>query len=154
MGRRSNGFTLPELIAVLVISGMLLAVAVSRWDGGREIDELGYFESTLNALRLAERRAMADGCAVRISITAAGVAAEQRATHCSGAFSLPLAGTAGATPVGAPPPGLALSATPGVFYFDPGGGVRATPGGAVTNVTILVGVRQIQLSGATGHAAF
>jgi len=156
MRRRSAGFTLPELIVVLVIAGLLSAVAIARWDRGScGIDELGFVERTLTALRLAQRRAQADGCEVRITVTTGGYQVHQRAALCSGAFNTSVAGTAGAgsTLDSSPPPGLALSATPGTFYFDAAGGVRSTPGGAYTNVTISIGPHQIQLVGTTGHAS-
>lgn len=155
MRRRSAGFTLPELIAVLVISGLIAAFAASRWDSGSGVDELGFRERMMTALRLAQRRAMADGCEVRVTVAAAGYTLAQRAALCSGAFSLALAGTAGAgtTLDSAPPSGIALSSSPATFYYDAAGAVRASPGGAYTNVTITVGSRAIQIVGTTGHAS-
>jgi MSHA pilin protein MshC len=155
MRRRAAGFTLPELIAVLLIAGLLGAFAVARWDQGRGIDELGFHERVMTALRLAQRRALADGCEVRVSVAAAGFQLDQRAALCSGAFNLPVAGTAGdgSTLDSSPPPGIALSSAPATFYFDAAGAVRAAPGGAFTDVTITVGARTIQLICATGHAS-
>lgn len=154
MRRRSVGFTLPELLAVLVISGLIAAFAASRWDSGSGVDELGFRERLMTALRIAQRRAMADGCEVRVTVASTGYALAQRATLCSGAFSLALAGTAGAgsTLDSAPPNGLTLSSSPATFYYDSNGAVRASPGGAYTNVAITVGTRSIQIVGTTGHA--
>lgn len=155
MRRRCGGFSLPELIAVLVVAGLLAAFAAAHWDQGRGIDELGFQERLMTALRLAQRRAVSDGCEVRVSVTAAGIAVAQRAALCSGAFSLPMAGTAGAGSVlgGAPPAGQSLSSVPATFYFDASGAVRAAPGGALTDVTIDVGARQVVVTGSTGHAS-
>lgn len=153
--RRSAGFTLPELIAVLVVAGLLAAFAATRWDQGRGIDELGFQERVLTALRLAQRRAQADSCEVRFTVAAAGFTLNQRAALCSGAFNRPVAGTAGegSTLDSAPPVGLTLSAAPATFYFDAAGAVRTAPGGAITDVTVTVGTRSIQITGATGHVA-
>ncbi len=153
--RRAAGFSLPELVAVLVVAGLLAAVAAARWDQGRGIDELGFQERVMTALRLAQRRAQADGCEVRITVAAAGFTLDQRATLCSGAFNRPLAGTdgAGSTLDSTTPAGLPLSATPATFYFDATGAVRTAPGGALTDVTLTVGSRSIQVTGATGHVA-
>ena len=150
-----RGFTLPELIAVLVIAGLLAAVATARWDRGASgIDELGFVERTLGALRLAQRRARADGCEVRVVVAASGYQLTQRAALCGGAFNVPVAGTAGdgSTLDSAPPTGLSLSATPATFYFDAVGAVRSAPGGAFTDVTITIGPHQVQIVGSTGHA--
>ena len=152
---RSAGFTLPELIAVLVIAGLIAAFAASRWDSGSGVDELGFRERTMTALRLAQRRAQADGCDVRVTIASTGYQLTQRAALCSGAFSLSLAGTAGAgsTLDSVPPSGIALSSTPATFYYDAAGAVRSAPGGSYTNVVITVGSQTIQIVGTTGHAS-
>jgi len=154
MRRHCRGFTLPELIAVLVIVGLLAAAAAARFDQGGSIHELGFYERTLTALRLAQRRAQADGCEVRIVIATTGYTVNQRASLCSGSFTVPVAGTAGAgsTLDSAPPAGFSISSSPATFYFDAAGAVRSTPGGAYTDVTITIGQRQIQLVGVTGHA--
>ena len=154
MHRHCRGFALPELIAVLVIAGLLAAAVAARFDQGGSINELGFFERTVTALRLAQRRALADGCEVRIIVSSTGYQVAQRATLCSGAFSVAVSGTAGSgsTLDSAPPAGLSLSSTPATFYFDAAGAVRSAPGGAYTNVTISIGQRQIQLVGVTGHA--
>lgn len=155
LSRSEAGFSLLELVLVLVVASVLTAAATARWDRSSGLDELGFTERTLTALRLAQRRALADRCDVRVRITPAGLEVAQRATLCGGAFSLPVAGTAGAgsTLDSAPQAGLVLSASPATFYFDATGGVRSTPGGAVTDVTISVGERDIDVIGATGHAS-
>jgi len=155
MRRDWEGFSLPELITVLAIVGILAAAATARWDNNAGIDEIGFTDRTLAALRLAQRRALADRCEVRISVSATGIQVDQRTTLCSGGFGLAVAGTAGAgsTLTTTPPAGLSVAASPSVFYFDATGAVRAAPGGALTDVSLSIGARQIQVIGATGHAS-
>jgi MSHA pilin protein MshC len=150
------GFSLVELVAVMLVLGLLLAMAVPRLDAGRGVDELGFSQKVLTDLRIAQRRAQADGCEVRVTFTASGFRADQRAALCSGPFSRPVAGTSGATSTlgGPAPPGMSLSATPAVFYFDASGAALNAAGGTPVNVAIDAGLRVIQVVGATGYASF
>jgi MSHA pilin protein MshC len=158
MFRRGSerGFSLLELVAVLLVLGILLAVAVPRLDDGRGLQELGYSEEVLSALRIAQRRAQADRCEVRMTFTAGGFAVDQRASLCSGPFNRPVAATAeaNATLGAAAPSGMTLSAVPAVFWFDAEGRAVGSVGGAPVDVAIVVGLRQIQVAGTTGYASF
>ncbi|MEX2126375.1 MAG: prepilin-type N-terminal cleavage/methylation domain-containing protein [Woeseia sp.] len=153
---RSKGFSLVELIAVVLVLGLLLAIAAPRLDAGRGVEELGFSQQVLTDLRIAQRRALADRCEVRVTFTASGFHIDQRASLCSGPFSRPVAGTAGAaSTLGGPPPaGMQLSASPAVFYFDGRGAAVDSPGGAPADISITAGLRQIQIVGTTGYASF
>lgn len=155
-GRTEAGFSLVELTAILVVFGILLVLAAPRMDGGRSIRELAFTDQLLSDLRLAQRRAEADACDVRVAITATSVTITQRAALCSGPFNRPVAvpGEAGGS-LGSPPPeGMALAATPQVFWFDPGGRAVAAAGGSPVDVSIDVGMRRLLVTGATGHATY
>jgi len=137
----------------MLVLGLLLAVAAPRLDMGRGVEELGFSQKVLTDLRIAQRRAQADRCEVRISFTASGFQVDQRAVLCSGPFSRPVAGGSSSTLGGSPPAGMALSATPVVFYFDTSGAVLDSVGGSPVNVSINAGLRQIQVVGTTGYAS-
>lgn len=150
-----RGFSLIELTAVLVILGIVLAVAAPHMDGGRSLRELDYPQALLADLRFARQRAEADGCEVRVSISSASVLFAQRASLCAGAFNRSVAPLEAidSSLGGAPPDGISIAASPSVFYFDGTGRVLDNIGGSAVDVTITVGSRQIDIQGTTGYAA-
>ncbi|MDX1625226.1 MAG: prepilin-type N-terminal cleavage/methylation domain-containing protein [Wenzhouxiangellaceae bacterium] len=68
--RGHRGFTLPELVLVLVLIGILAALAIPRMDIGTASDRIAA-DQVLDAARHARRVARQSGCPVRIRADAA-----------------------------------------------------------------------------------
>jgi MSHA pilin protein MshC len=79
LSNRNSGFTLVELVVVIVILGILAAVAAPRFFDDRTFLERGYFEELAAALKYAQKLAVASGCPVLMSIDAGGYEARQQA---------------------------------------------------------------------------
>ena len=60
-----RGFTMVELIMVIVILGILAAVVGPRFFDRRVFDERLYFEQSLTAVRYAQKLALSSGCPIR-----------------------------------------------------------------------------------------
>lgn len=67
-----RGFTLVELILVIVMIGILSAVVGPRFFARQAFDERLFFEESLAAVRYAQKLALASGCQVQVSLDAGG----------------------------------------------------------------------------------
>jgi MSHA pilin protein MshC len=121
---RSAGFTMIELVVVIVILGILATVAAPRFFDDRTFLERGYFEELAAALKYAQKLAVASGCPVRMVVNDDGYSASQKAE--SGGRCDPDPASAWTTDVrlaggeafsGNSPPGVSVS-QPVTMIFD------------------------------------
>ena len=82
-GDAQRGFTLIELIAVVVILGVVVAVAAPRFFGTAVFSERGYADEIAASLRYARRIAVASACNVRFTVNGAGYNATQPTVRCN-----------------------------------------------------------------------
>ena len=130
------GFTLMELLACLVILGVLVGLGEARFFDTQPFDQRGYSDELAAALRSAESVAVASSCNVSVSITLAGYSAMQRpgvGNSCAlvGAYTQPVVRADG-TPLQGSPPSDANVAAGGTIIFGSSGQVINAPPPALT----------------------
>ena len=63
-----RGFTIVELIMVIVILGIISAVALPRFFDRKTFDGRFYFEEVLSSVRYAQKLAVASGCSIKVLV--------------------------------------------------------------------------------------
>lgn len=83
--RSCAGFTLVELVTVIVLLGIVSVYVAPRIFDLTIFKARGFFDETESALRYAQKLAVASGCTVQVSMTSSGYTLNQ-ATVCNGAI--------------------------------------------------------------------
>jgi MSHA pilin protein MshC len=152
---RIRGYTLTELVTVMVLVGVLAAFAAPRFFERSDFDERGFFEVSIQAVRYAQKLAIASGCDTRVGFDGSGVALHQWIS--GGSCAAAACGGAGLTVVQRPGGGAFSDTAPdGVsvgtaqFCFDAIGRPRNAGGLLGAPVSVAVGGRTLTVEPETG----
>lgn len=119
------GFSLVELIVVLVLAGIMAAVFIPRWRGGSGFEERGFRDQVAAALRYGQKSAIAARRTVCATFTTAPSAVSFRissahgAADCSTGSALP--GPDGQSLALTAPPPAAFASVPATLLFAASG---------------------------------
>lgn len=148
----ARGFTMPELIAVILIISVLAVVALPRLDAALLLRTDTTRDQVVSALRLAQHTAVSHRRLVCAQIASQSVtlqiAPAQPATSCSAT----LAGPVGAAQVVSQGTTSTLSPA-GTLYFQPSGRITSDGAGVTAGQwqVAISGGTAITVTGETGH---
>ncbi len=84
------GFTLVELLTVIVLLGIMSVYALGRFTGPDQFAARGFFNDTVIAVQFAQKLAISTGCDVRVTTMATGYQLRQSSTCSANDFTLPV----------------------------------------------------------------
>lgn len=146
---KARGFTLIELVMVIVVLGILSVVVMPKMFNRTDFEKRGYGDELMQATRYAQKLAIASGCEVRITINASNFTLAQpaNAAQCgSGAinWSTPVSLPGKASPYNAPS-GVTVTSGTGSIVFSPAGLASAAASIKIN------GTNTLQIHAATGY---
>ncbi len=147
---REHGYTLVELILVIVIIAILSSIAGPRFFDNSAFDERAYSDELAASIRYAQKVAVGSGCRVRVSIAADSYSLSQQSSqagHCNPAdasFPLAVLLSSGETMSGTAPAGIVTAPTIIIIYDALGRTNLAT------NQSITIGSRTLAVQAESG----
>jgi MSHA pilin protein MshC len=146
----SRGFTLVELVTVMILIGILAVVALPNLNQTQGFGATAFRDRVAASLRFAQKSAVAKRRMVCATVAPGGLTLTVDAGFGDGNCANAMAGPDGANPA-AVSPSANVTLTPAqTLFFQPSGAVTSTAPGTTYTLTVT-GQAPITITGATGN---
>lgn len=153
---RAAGFTLIELIAVVIILGIVSVFAAPLLSPKSAFDERFFYDDLLQALRFSQRLAVSSGCAVQVNFLSTGytLKQDQNCNLTSPSFiKIPVRpGSNDVYSNTSLPSGSAYSYSVNPLIFNSLGQALNSASSVISQSAITIGSRTLKVDGETGFA--
>jgi len=152
--RAARGFTMVELITVMVLVGVLAVVAMPRLDGALSLRSAAWRDQVQAGLLHARSLSQGHRRLVCVSVATGAVQLSMASANPATACNTMLRGIDGDARWAVDANNIAITSAPsGTLYFQPDGRITSDGAGATAiNATITVaGETALTLTGETGH---
>ena len=149
--RSAAGFTLVELVIVVILLGILSAVAMPRIADTSAFSQMAFRDGLAATLRHAQKTAVSHRRLACVQVGKQSVRMRIAPAH-GGSCTQAVPGPDGKSEIAARDAGVEVAPT-GTLYFQPNGDITTNAGGATHWNTPLVvtGMPAIEIVGATGY---
>jgi MSHA pilin protein MshC len=150
--RSGRGFTLVELITIMILVGILAVVALPKLNSAQDFGALAFRDRVATSLRYAQKSAVAKSRMVCATVTAGALTLTVADTF-GGACNAPMTGPDGADPAAVSPGANVQLGPVGTLYFQPSGAITSNAAGtaSATGTITVTGQADINVRGTTGY---
>ncbi|SHJ78968.1 MSHA pilin protein MshC [Malonomonas rubra DSM 5091] len=139
--KQEAGFTLVELVVIIILLGILAAFALPRFVDIETFRARASYDEVAGALRYAQKLAVASGCNVQFVVSGNNFALQRPAADCSDTSYIDISGH----PVSGNSVDVGMTSSHSSFIFDPMGRSSET-------VTLTIGgTETIRVVAETGY---
>jgi prepilin-type N-terminal cleavage/methylation domain-containing protein len=154
---RNAGFTMIELVVVMIVLGILSVVVLPRMNSATDFRALAFRDSLASGMRFAQKTATSHRrvvCAAFTSTTMTMTIASGAGTGTACDTNLPLPGSAGNVVTSPDATNVTLAGLPAVLYVQPDGRITTTLAGAIPDNAVVdanVNGQALTIRGSTGY---
>ncbi|HIV73436.1 MAG TPA: prepilin-type N-terminal cleavage/methylation domain-containing protein [Candidatus Aquabacterium excrementipullorum] len=153
---RFRGFTLPELLIVMILAGIVAAFVIPKLDAIMGVRTDAWRDQLTAALRYAQKTAVSHRRLVCMDVAGTSITLNIATTRAATSCNTGLAGPVGSSEFGtSDSSSVSVSVSPaGTLYFQADGRVTTDGAGATTTTRVFTisGTNALTLYGETGYA--